>query len=83
MVLSHEIEGSNPFGATNNEAENSLCRVFRFFIGVLKPPVVRVIPRSDCPVVHTSTSIMTTDLGIEVRPLKAHFAPQAPFLSET
>ena len=24
MVLSHEIEGSNPFGATNNEAENYL-----------------------------------------------------------
>ena len=28
MVLSHEIEGSNPFGATNNEAENYLCGGF-------------------------------------------------------
>lgn len=26
--LSHEIEGSNPFGATNNEAENYLCGGF-------------------------------------------------------
>ena len=31
MVLSHEIEGSNPFGATNNEAEDYLCGGFPLF----------------------------------------------------
>ena len=31
MVLSHQIEGSNPFGATKSEAENYLCGGFPLF----------------------------------------------------
>ena len=31
MVLSHEIEGSNPFGATNEEARNCLSDGFSLF----------------------------------------------------